>query len=141
MRQTETFPYEDILHLPHHRSNRRAPMSMTDRAAQFSPFAALTGYEAIIEETGRLTDVRTELTEGEKIRLNGKLQKIAGNISAQPKITATVFRPDAHKAGGTYVKITGYLKKIDTEERALLLTDGTWIPVEDIYDMDADFRA
>lgn len=141
MKQTETFPYEDILYLPHHRSNRRAPMSMTDRAAQFSPFAALTGYEAIIEETGRLTDARIELTEGEKIRLNGKLQKIAESISVQPRITATVFRPDAHKTGGAYVKITGYLKKINTEERALILTDGTWISVEDIYDIDADFRA
>ena len=141
MKQEDFFPYEDILNMPHHRSERRAAMPMADRAAQFSPFAALTGYEAIIEETGRITDERTELTEGEKARLNEKLQQIADGIAAQPKITATVFRPDSYKSGGAYVKITGHLKKIDTEERGLLLTDGTWIPVDDIYDMDADFRA
>lgn len=141
MKQINAFPYEDILYLPHHRSGHRAPMSMIDRAAQFSPFAALTGYEAIIEETGRITDARTELTETEKSRLNEKLQRIADGIAAQPKISVTVFRPDAYKSGGAYIKITGFLKKVDSAERGLLLTDGTWIPVDDIYDIDANFRA
>lgn len=129
----ETNIYEDIIHLPHHVSTRHTPMSAIDRAAQFSPFAALTGYEAMIEETGRLTDTQIELDEGGKAMVNEKLQRIAESIDAQPRITVTWFRPDERKSGGAYVNTTGCVKKIDLYERLLLMMDGIQIPISRIY--------
>ena len=132
--------YKDILNLPHPRSERRAPMSIEDRAAQFAPFAALTGYDAVIEESGRLTCQRRELTEGEVARLDACLQKIRDGLSAAPRITATVFRQDRKKEGGAYVQVSGYPRKIDMEEKVILLRDGTQIPIRDIYEISADFE-
>lgn len=93
--------YDDIIHLPHHISKTRPQMSMMDRAAQFSPFAALTGYDAAIKETGRLTDEKIELGEETKAVLDRKQSYLSDMISVQPEITVTYFLPDERKSGGT----------------------------------------
>lgn len=129
----ESHKYDDIIHLPHHVSDRRVPMSRADRAAQFSAFAALTGYDAVIRESGRLTDMRTELDEDSKAMLNEKLQMILETIDEQPRVTITFFQPDERKAGGAYVSVSGRVKKIDEYARAVILTDGTAIPIGQIY--------
>lgn len=134
----ETNQYDDIIHLPHHVSIRHTPMSAIDRAAQFSPFAALTGYEAVIEETGRLTDTQIELDEGGKAMVDEKLRRIAERIDAQPRVTVTWFQPDERKSGGAYVSTTGCVKKLDPYERILLLMDGTLIPISRIYHITED---
>lgn len=105
--------YEDIINLPHHISKTRPQMSMIDRAAQFSPFAALTGYDAAIQETGRLTDEKIDLGEEAKTVLDRKQRYLSDMISVQPEITVTYFLPDERKSGGTYLSVTGKLKRID----------------------------
>lgn len=127
--------YDDIIHLPHHVSSTRPHMPMTDRAAQFMPFRALTGYEDAVRETARYTDERIELTEDEKALLDMRLQKLADEISNQPKVTLTYFRPDKKKAGGAYICVTGQLKKIDDHEGYLILTGGERILIEDILEI------
>lgn len=125
--------YEDMLHLPHHTSVLRPRMSNLERAAQFSPFAALTGYEAAIAETARQTDTRAELDESEKALLNEKLQILRKHIDRRPAVTITYFRPDERKAGGAYVRAAGTVQRIDETERRLVLADRTTIPIEQIY--------
>ena len=127
-----TGPYDDILHLPHPTSKRHPRMPIVDRAAQFSPFAALTGHKAAIEETARVTDRRIELDEDAKEQLDQMLQLLLERIDEQPEITVTWFSPDKKKAGGQYHTATGKLKRIDTQESRLILTDGTQIPLEDL---------
>ena len=127
--------YDDIIHLPHHVSNTRAHMPMLDRAAQFMPFRALTGYEDPVHETARHTDEKIELTEDEKTVLDVKLQRLADDLANQPLVTLTWFQPDKRKAGGAYVTTTGQVKKIDDFEGALILLSGESIPVEDILDI------
>lgn len=127
-----TGPYDDILHLPHPTSKRHPRMPIVDRAAQFSPFAALTGHKAAIEETARVTDRRIELDEDAKEQLDQTLQLLLERIDEQPEITVTWFSPDKKKAGGQYHTATGKLKRIDTQESRLILTDGTQIPLEDL---------
>lgn len=127
--------YDDILHLPHPVSKRRSRMSNYDRAAQFSPFAALTGFDATIEEAGRLTDRRIELDEGGKALLNEKLQEILEMIDSQPQVTITHFVYDERKAGGAYISTTGRVKKIDEYNRAILLTDGMAISIPEILNI------
>lgn len=127
-----TGPYDDILHLPHPTSKRHPRMPIVDRAAQFSPFAALTGHKAAIEETARVTDRRIELDEDAKEQLDQTLQLLMERIDEQPEITVTWFSPDKKKAGGQYHTATGKLKRIDTQESRLILTDGTQIPLEDL---------
>ena len=127
--------YDDIIHLPHHVSNTRAHMPMLDRAAQFMPFRALTGYEDAVHETERHTDEKIELTEDEKTVLDVKLQRLADDLANQPLVTLTWFQPDKRKAGGAYVTTTGQVKKIDDFEGALILLSGESIPVEDILDI------
>ena len=127
--------YDDIIHLPHHVSNTRAHMPMLDRAAQFMPFRALTGYEDAVHETARHTDEKIELTEDEKTVLDVKLQRLADDLANQPLVTLTWFQPDKRKAGGAYVTTTGQVKKIDDFEGALILLSGDSIPVEDILDI------
>lgn len=124
--------YDDILNLPRPVSRRRSRMSDYDRAAQFSPFAALTGFDATIEEAGRLTDRRVELDEAEKELLNEKLQEILEVIHTQPQVTVTHFVYDQRKAGGAYISTTGRVKKIDGFCHAILLTDGRTIPISEI---------
>ena len=127
--------YDDIIHLPHHVSATRPHMPMIDRAAQFMPFRALTGYEDAVRETARLTDEKIELTEDEKGILDMRLQKLADEISSQPKVTLTYFRPDKKKTGGAYLTVTGQLKKIDDYEGALILMGGERILIEDILEI------
>lgn len=127
-----THQYDDIIHLPHHQSTSRAGMTMHDRAAQFSPFSALTGYEDVIEETGRLTQPAIELTEGSIEMLNEKLRFLAENIHQTPEVTVTYFEPDQKKNGGCYRTVRGYVKRVDAYEQLLRLTDGREIPMVSI---------
>ena len=127
--------YDDIINLPHHVSSAHPRMSMHDRAAQFMPFRALTGYEDAVQETARLTDEKIELTEDEKSILDRKLQELADRITSQPQVTLTYFQPDKKKTGGAYVSVTGQLRKIDDFEGALILVDGKRILIEDILDI------
>ncbi len=131
--------YADILHLPHHVSQTRPQMSMQDRAAQFSPFAALTGFDAAIDETGRLTEEWAELGEEAKAVLDRKQQYLRDTLSRQPEVTVTYFLPDERKAGGAYVAATGRVKRIDEYERILILADGRKIPMDSIADITGDF--
>ena len=124
--------YEDILYLPHHVSGTRRQMSMTDRAAQFSPFAALTGYDAAIRETSRLTDSSVDLEGDEKAVLNGRLQLLSRCLDREPRITVTYFVPDRRKSGGAYETVEGRVRKIYPLEHALFLEDGTRIPFDRI---------
>lgn len=132
MELKETHKYDDIIHLPHAVSSRRAGMSMIDRAAQFSPFAALTGYEDVIEETGRLTDTISELTDSSQQDLNEKFRILADAAAVSPQVTVTWFEPDRLKTGGSFVTITGKIKRVDEYEQVLRLTDGREIPMEAI---------
>lgn len=127
--------YDDIIDLPHHVSATRSRMSMIDRAAQFSPFAALTGYDAAIKETGRLTDERIELSEESRAALDRKQQFLMDNLADCPEVSVTYFVPDERKSGGAYVTITSQVKKVDEFERLLILTDGTKIPLDEIQDL------
>lgn len=129
--------YSDIIDHPHYVSKTRPQMSEIERAAQFSPFAALTGYDAAIQETGRLTDERMEIGEEEKAMLDRKQQYLLEIISDKPEITVTYFKPDERKSGGAYVSVTGKLKRLDDVERVLVLTDGKKIPLDDITDLES----
>lgn len=130
--------YESIKFLPHHVSQKRPQMSMLDRAAQFSPFAALTGYDDAVEETARLTDARHELGEIELEMLNTKLQMLRENVKAHPEITVLYFKPDSRKAGGAYLEHTGMLRKIQDYERCIVLEDGLVIQFSDIFELSGD---
>lgn len=124
--------YDDILHLPHPTSNKHPRMSIRDRAAIFSPFAALSGHGAAIAETARLTDRRVELDEDTRAELDRRQAVLLEHLSEQPEITITWFRPDGRKDGGAYRTVTGRLKKVDEAARTLTLLDGTSIPLEDV---------
>lgn len=130
--------YDDILHLPHHVSDTRPRMSMIDRAAQFSPFAALTGYDAAIRETGRLTDERIELSEECHAALDRKQQFLTEHISDHPEISVTYFVHDERKSGGAYVTVTGQVKRVDEYERQLILLDGSKIPLDEIMELESE---
>ena len=125
--------YDDIIDLPHHVSEKRAPMPMVNRAAQFSPFAALTGYDAAIKETGRLTEGWIDLDESSVAALNEKLLLIRQALASGPEITVVYFRPDERKSGGAYISVTGVVKKLDSVDQSLLMEDGTLIFFENIY--------
>lgn len=131
-----TKTYDDIIHLPHHVSATHPHMAAVDRAAQFSPFAALTGYDAAIKETARLTDKRVELDESMKDALSNNLQMIADRPKEHPEIAITYFQPDAKKNGGAYVTVINTVKKIDVYERIVVMTDGIVIPVDEIISID-----
>ena len=120
-------PYADIMHLSRPVSSKYLPMSMHDRAAQFSPFAALTGYDAAIEETARLTDRQTELAESSKEALDKKIRAVQDVIDTMPEVTVTFFEPDLRKAGGAYRTISGRVKKIDEYNKALIFQDDSVI--------------
>ena len=129
--------YEKILALPHHVSYKHPRMTMTGRAAQFSPFAALTGYEAAVSETARLTDAKIELTEESRAELDRKQQRLIELATERPEVTVTFFEQDARKSGGSYRTVTAPFKKIDCVERCLHLTDGSRIPLDDILDLQS----
>ena len=127
--------YDEIMGLPHHVSTTRPQMPMSDRAAQFAPFAALTGYDSAIKETGRLTDERIELDEEALTALDRKYQLLMDALADAPEVTITYFQPDERKAGGQYVSATGTVKKVDTFGRRILLQDGTRIPLDSVFDL------
>ncbi|WP_186422407.1 YolD-like family protein [Lacrimispora celerecrescens] len=131
-----TKAYDDIIHLPRHVSATHPHMAVIDRAAQFSPFAALTGYDAAMKETERLTDVRVELDESMKDTLSNKLQIIADRLKEQPEIAITYFQPDGKKNGGAYVTAVSTAKKIDKYERVVVMSDGIVIPIDEIISID-----
>ena len=131
-------PYDDIIHLSRPVSARHRPMSMTARAAQFSPFAALTGYDSAIKETGRLTDERIELDEEALTALDMKYQLLMDAFDDAPEVTITYFQPDERKAGGKYVSATGAVKKVDDFERRITMQDGTKIPMDDVLSIDGE---
>ena len=133
-----TNPYDDIIHLPHHTSASHPHMSAYDRAAQFSPFAALTGHDAAITETARLTDKRVELDEYSKADLNQRLCIIQEHLDEQPEVSITYFQPDNKKSGGAYITAAGCVKKIDDYKRTLILQDDTKIPIEDILAIEGE---
>lgn len=131
-----TRTYDDIINLLHHVSATRPHMTASDRAAQFSPFAALTGYDAAIKETARLTDERVKLDEYRKDVLSDRLQIITDRMKEHPEIVITYFQPDAKKNGGTYVTAISKAKKIDKYERVVVMADGTSIPIDEIISID-----
>jgi hypothetical protein len=130
--------YDDIINLPHHVSATRPPMSMENRAAQFSAFAALSNFDAAIVETARATDKRVILDEEAKSILNTKLHIIEENMSELHMITVTYYRADEKKDGGAYLTISDSIKKIDKYERALVTASGYEIPFENIYSIEGD---
>ena len=125
-------PYDDIIHLPHHVSQNHPQMPMLDRAAQFAPFAALTGYEAAVGETARLTSERRELDPQEAEELNRRLTELAARLPDHPEVTVEYFVPDDRKAGGAYVTVTGRVRHFSVPEQTLVMEDGTEIPMEDV---------
>lgn len=127
-----TGPYDDIIHLPHHRSKTRSHMSMHDRAAQFSPFAALTGFDSAISETGRTTDIRPELEEYENNLLDRRLAQLQELLPCSPEVTLTFFLPDRKKDGGTRATLHGRVRKIDLSRQRLHMEDGSELALEDI---------
>ena len=130
--------YEDIKHLPHHVSKTRPQMPSIDRAAQFAPFAALTGYDDAVKETARLTDQRIELDEGTKVILNDKLRIAVDRAEEQPEVSITYFLPDQRKSGGAYITVKAVIKRIDEYERLVVFTDKTTIPIDDICEIEGD---
>lgn len=130
--------YNEIMRLPHHVSKTRPQMPMSDRAAQFAPFAALTGYDAAIKETGRLTDERIELDVEALSALDMKYQLLMEALDEAPEVTITYFQPDERKAGGKYVSAVGTVKKIDDFERRITMRDGTRIPMDDVLSIDGE---
>lgn len=146
MMDVEKNPYADIIHLPHHKAANRPHMSLYDRAAQFSPFAALTGFDGVIAETARLTDRKVELSESEKILLDQKLTLIDDVIQDKhhPEITVVYFYPDYLKEGGEYEEYTGKVRKIDPIERTVVFlaangrSAGKTIRIDDITEIHGE---
>jgi len=128
--------YADIINMPHHVSAKRPQMSMADRAAQFSPFAALTGYDAAIKETGRLTDEKIELEEDALLALDEKLRQIVDRPENCENVDITYFKADATKDGGAYITATGRIKKLDDYQRLIVLDDGKVIPMDDVLSIE-----
>lgn len=136
-----TDSYADIIHLPHHVSPKRAQMPLRDRAAQFAPFAALTGYGDAIDETARRTDFAIELDENEKSALDERFRLLWEHLSERPEVTVTYFVPDERKEGGAYRDVTGRAKKIDAYARLMLLEEGTKIPLDAIIGLGGELFA
>lgn len=136
MSKTGEHKYDDIINLSHHVSSRHPQMPMMNRAAQFSPFAALTGYDDAVRETARLTDEKIELDEYEKEELDRKIQWIGSHLDEHIPVSITYFQPDDKKAGGAYEEIVDTIRKINVYEHEILLTKGTKIPIMNILLMD-----
>lgn len=130
--------YDEIANLPHHVSETRPQMPMSDRAAQFAPFAALTGYDSAIRETGRLTYERIELDEEALTALNLRYQLLMDALGKEPEVEITFFKPDERKSGGEYVTVIGAVKYIDDFERLITMQDGMKIPMNDILSIDGE---
>ncbi len=130
--------YDDIIDMPRHVSTYKKQMPIADRAAQFSPFAALTGFEGAISETARLTDEKIELTEIARVGLDEKLQ-IIQEIGGQKQVDIEYFVADEHKEGGHYEVASGVVVKINTYDRLVVMDDGSRLPIDDIIDIRGDF--
>lgn len=142
MENQDNHRYDDIINLPNPTSKKHPRMSLYDRAAQFSPFAALTGHEAAIKETARQTDEKQMLSDEVIAELNEKLNLIAETIGTQQLVRITYFVPDNKKAGGAYISYSGCVKKIDEYEHTVIMEDKTVIPIEQISDIEGEmFRA
>ena len=133
-----TRKYDDIPHLPHPTSKKHPRMPISDRAAIFSPFAALTGHAAAIQETARLTDQKIELDEDTKAELDRRQAILLEHIAEQPEVTITWFCPDEKKSGGAYVVTVGRLKRVDETAGTLRLADGMTIALDEIVDLQSD---
>ena len=127
--------YDDIINLPHHISVKHPRLSKEQRAAQFAPFAALTGYGDAIKETARITEDRIEIDEEEKKKIDNKIIELKSKINDKPKVTITFFIPDIKKSGGEYVTIIGNLRRIDEYNKLLILEDKKKIPIEEIIEI------
>ncbi|MGN1457373.1 MAG: hypothetical protein ACI4XP_05390 [Acutalibacteraceae bacterium] len=130
--------YDDIINLPHHQSQTRVHMSLYDRAAQFSPFSALTGYDDAVKESARLTDKKHELSDEAISQLNAKLMFIKEQIKNQPEITVAYFVPDEKKDGGSYITEKSAVKRIDDFQRVIILKNNAKIPFDDISDIEGE---
>lgn len=130
--------YEDIIDLQYCGSVTHACMPRIARAAQFAPFAALTGYEAAVKETARLTQDRVELDESKKAALNEKLRLIVEQRGDRPEVTITYFVPDDRKSGGAYVSVTGWVRNVNQYKCVVVMEDKTEIPIEQIYEINSD---
>ena len=130
--------YDDMINMPCPTSQRHPRMPRADRAAQFAPFAALTGYDAAIDETGRLTDQKIDISEDMREKLDLKQNFLSDIIDEQPEISVTYFVPDKKKSGGAYVTLNGRLKQIDEYEQLIMLTDGKKIPIQEVYSIESD---
>ena len=128
--------YDDILNLPHHVSNARPHMSMHDRAAQFAPFSALTGYDDTVRETARLTAEKQELTADRTTDLNQKIAFLKEHAEGRPPITVEYFIPDEKKSGGKYVTLSGEFRRIDEYNHNMVFTSGEEIPLNDIFSIE-----
>lgn len=132
----DSHQYDDIIALPHHVSETHPHMPLIDRAAQFSPFAALTGYEAAIVETARPTEAKRELSEEQKQIISSRLYELQNCISSAPSITVVFFQQDERKSGGTYRTVSGPVKKVNDYLGVLEMADGLSIPFQDILSLD-----
>ena len=130
--------YEDIINLPHYEPRNHARMSIQSRAAQFSPFAALTGYDDAVRETARITDKKIEIDDGLKNILNNRLQILIDNIKSKPKASFTYFVKDKNKDGGKYITIIGSIKKVDKVKELVILENKTSISINDIINITSD---
>ena len=128
--------YDDIINMPHHVSDKHPQMPMIDRAAQFSPFAALTGYDAAIVETARLTEQKRELSEEQKQVIGRELRDLQHRIKSDPLVTVTYFQQDERKAGGAYRTVTGIVKKVNEALGTLEFADGTVVPFSELWSME-----
>ncbi len=133
-----TNKYDDIINLPHHVSKKHPQMSIEARAAQFAPFAALTGHSDAIKETARLTNKRMEIDEEIKTIIDNKLQIIQEQIPSKLEVCITYFVPDKKKNGGDYVTVSGNVKKIDRYNQTIIFADGTTIPINEIVELTGD---
>ena len=133
-----TNKYDDIINLEHHVSKKYPQMSLENRSAQFAPFSALTGYDEVIKETGRLTSDRKEMNEELKNILDLKLKIILDNIYLKPTISVTYFIADHKKDGGEYITVTGGVKKVDRFKKLIILENNTKIPILDIIEINGE---
>ena len=127
--------YDDIINLPHHQSVKRPHMNSHQRAAQFAPFAALTGYDAAIDETARLTSEKLELSEEQQEYLNQQIQLLIECILKKPQVEITYFVSDERKSGGEYITITGNVRRIDDHNREIIFTDGLTVKIDDVWNI------
>ena len=135
-RLENTHRYDDIIDLPHPVSKKHPQMPIRDRAAQFAPFAALTGHKEAVQETQRLVEQKRILDEHQKLMLNEKLQKITLRIKETPNIRVTYFQADERKDGGRYLTLIMRVKRIDEYQKRLVFTDRSWIRLEDLYEIE-----